>query len=811
MLQDFRFGVRMLIKQPGFTLIAVLTLALGIGAATSLFSVIYGVLISPYPYAKPGEIWVPGLQTAKSNQSMRPYLVSAYQEMAKLPVFADVMATSPGGVLMTGEFAPESFGGVRVTGNAFQFLGVPPILGRPIQPSDIRPTGEPELVAVLSFKRWQKLFGGDPNAIGKTLRLNDEIYTIIGVMPPRFGWWTSDGVWLPLGTNARDSQSAFPIVRLKPGVSATAAEQQLQALHEELVKATPTRFPNEKFTSKLTNYLNITVASGEMEKSLILLFGAVGFLLLIACANVANLQLAKATARTREMSIRLALGAGRGQLIRQLLVESVLVSLLGGLLGLLFAYGITQLIVALMPSNYVPNESRIEVNSLVLYFCLGVSIITGILFGLTPALQSSRQNLVESLKDESRGSSAAAGGRVRAVLVVFEVALAVVLLVSASLTIRSFVALQKIEMGFQPEGVMVAGLPLPPKRYATLEQRNRFAHDLLERVRNMPGVTAATIGNGGMPFGGPSSAFTIEGHSEGEARRIWMTLVAADHLRTMGIALRQGRMLTEQEINLGERVAVINEAALKFWPGGENPLGRRLKLTELAATNQPEPQRPPNASPDVTIVGIVGNALNDFQSNEAQPAVMVPYTLLAPTGRTLAIRAPGDPLLLLNSLRAQLREMDAEQPLSNPISMTEIIGFRTAQPRFTMMLFSLFASLGLALAMAGIYSVLSYLVSMRTRELGVRLSLGAQRSDIVGLIMRMGGKLVGLGVIIGTLGSFGVARLLGSQLNLFSVTSTDPVSFLGVIVLISIVAAAACFIPAWRATKVDPMIALRYE
>jgi putative ABC transport system permease protein len=391
------------------------------------------------------------------------------------------------------------------------------------------------------------------------------------------------------------------------------------------------------------------------------------------------------------------------------------------------------------------------------------------------------------------------------------VALAVVLLVSASLTIRSFMALQKIDMGFQPEGVMVAGLPLPPKRYVTFEQRNRFAHDLLERVKSMPGVTAATIGNGGLPFGGPSSAFTIEGQSEGEARRIWMTLVAADHLRTTGIALRQGRMLTEQEVNTGERVAVINEAALKFWPSGESPIGRRIKLNELASANQPEPKRPSNASPDVTIVGIVGNALNDFQSNEAQPAVMVPYTLLAPTGRTLAIRAPGDPLLLLNSLRAQVREMDAEQPLSNPISMTEIMGFRTAQPRFTMLLFSLFAGLGLALAMAGIYSVLSYLVSLRTRELGVRLSLGAQRSDILRLIMRMGAKLVGLGIIIGIFGSFGVARLLGSQLNLFSVTNTDPVSFLGVIVLISIVAAAACFIPAWRATKVDPMIALRYE
>src|SRR6266511_2337091 len=296
--QDLRFGVRMLLKRPGFTLVAALTLALGIGATTALFSVVYGVLISPYPYAKPEGIWTPGLRTAQSNQRMRPYRLNEYLEMARLPLFADVMATAPGRALLTGEYAPETLQANRVSGNAFNFLGVPPLLGRTIQPSDIRPDGEPEPVTVLSFRRWQKLFGGDPNAIGKTLRLNDQPHTIIGVMPPRFGWWTDNGLWLPLGTVSRDPQVVFPITRLKPGVSPVAAEQQL----------------------------------------------------------------AKATARTREMAIRLSMGARRGQIMRQLLTENVLVSLLGGLLGLLFAYWITQLMVALMPSFFVPNEARIEVN-----------------------------------------------------------------------------------------------------------------------------------------------------------------------------------------------------------------------------------------------------------------------------------------------------------------------------------------------------------------------------------------------------------------------------------------------------------------
>ena len=811
MFQDIRYGIRVMLKQKGFTAVAVLTLALGIGATTALFSVVYGVLISPYPYAKPDEIWTPGLRSVNSNQTMRPYLLSAYQEMAKLPAFSEVMATSPGSVLLTGEYAPEGFGGIQMSGNAFQFLGVQPLLGRTIQPSDIRDSGEPEAVTVLSFRRWQLLFGGDPNVLGKMLRLNDETYTIIGVMPPRFGWWTDNGVWLPMGVNARDSQTVFPITRLKQGVTAVAAQQQLHMLHLELQKATPNRFPNEEFNTTLTNYLDITVASGEMQRSLQLLFGAVAFLLLIACSNVANLQLAKATSRTREMSIRLALGVGRGQLVRQLLTESVMLALLGGLLGLLFAYGITRLMVTLMPSNFVPNESRIEVNILVLFFCVGVSLLTGILFGLAPALQSSRQNLVEALKDEGRGSTASAGGKTRASLVIVEVALAVVLLVSASLTIRSFIALQKVELGFQPEQVMAVGLPLPPKRYATMEQRNRFAHDLLERVKNIPGVIAATIGNGGLPFGGPQSVYAIDGQADSEVRRITMNAVAAGYLDTLGIPLRRGRMLTEHEINTADRVAVINEAAGKLWSSGEDPIGRRIRLNELEKPGRPDILTPANASPYVTIVGVVGNTRNDDLRTDTQPVVLIPYTLLAPPGRTLAIRAQSNPKMLVSALRAQVREMDSEQPLSTPLTLDEILGFRTAQPRFTMMLFSLFAALGLMLTLAGIYSVLSYLVSMRTREIGVRMALGARPADILQLIMRAGGRLVGVGIIIGVFFSVVTVRLLGSQLNLFQVTNTDPVSFLGVVLLLTVVAAFACFIPARRATKVDPMVALRYD
>jgi putative ABC transport system permease protein len=511
------------------------------------------------------------------------------------------------------------------------------------------------------------------------------------------------------------------------------------------------------------------------------------------------------------MAIRLSMGARRGQIVRQLLTENILISLLGGLLGLLFAYWITQLMVALMPSFFVPNESRIEVNRYVLFFCVAVSALTGILFGLAPAIQSSRPDLVTALKDDARASGASAGGRTRAALVVVEVALSVVLLVSAGLTIRSFIAMRQVDLGFRPERVMSIGLPLPPQRYATWEQRNRFARELLERVKGLPGVQAATIGNGGLPFGGAQSAFALDGQADAETRRILMNLVSADYLTALSIPLRQGRMLTELEINAAEPLAVINEAATKLWPAGENPIGRRLKLDALERPGSPDVLKPPNALPYVTIVGVIGDTRNDDIRSDPTPAVLVPYTLLAPAQRTLAVRAQGDPNSIVNALRAQAQEMDKDQPLNRPTSFDEILGFRTAQPRFIMALFSLFAALGLALAMAGIFSVLSYLVSMRTREIGVRMAMGAQPRDILYLIFRAGGKLVGVGLVVGILASLGVARLLGNQLELFRARTFDPVSFLGVALLLVLVAAAACFIPALRATKVDPVIALRQD
>jgi putative ABC transport system permease protein len=804
LVQDLGYAIRSFRRSPAFTVVALLSLTLGIGATTAIFSVIYGVLISPYPYAKPGEIWAPQVR-ALDGRGGHSYVPNEVKPMAELPAFSDVMATSVETVLMTGEHPPESFGGVLLTGNAFNFLGVRPVIGRTIQPSDVRADGSTEPVVVLSHKLWLRLFQGTPEALGQTLRLNDRPHTIVGVMPPRFGWYGNEGFWLPLSLTRQDVPWVNVIMRLAPGVSREAAEEQLRAFNQRLAQEKPAAFPKQGFMTALQNYLDITVASGEMRTSLQLLLGAVAFLLLIACANVANLQLARGTARAREMAVRMSIGADRRRLLRQLLTESVLLSLVGGLIGMIFAFAATSTIVGLMPEFYVPNESRVTINIPVMLFSLAVSVLTGILFGLVPALQTSRPDLTDALKASRSTGAGTQGRRTRDLLVVIEVALSVVLLVSAGLTVRTFLVLQHTDTGIRAEHVLLVGVPLPPRKYTTLEQRNLFTQELLERAARLPSVEAATVGMNG---GGPQTTYSILGQPSNDQRRLMMFLVGADYLRTFGVALRGGRMFDASEVLRGDRVALVNETAARLWPAGENPIGARVRLGILERI-QPPVLINGGRAPEVTIIGVVADTRNAGFREEPRPALMLPYSVVAPPQRILAVRTAGDPKLLLNPIRAQVREMDPDQPLGRSITLNELLGEEVVQPRFTMALFTAFAALGLTLAAAGIYSVLTFHVTRRTHELGVRMALGASRRSVLGLMLSMGGRLVLAGLAIGVPVSLASTRLLRSQL--FGVQPADPLSYAAVAVVLGLVALVACYIPARRAAAVNPMAALRQE
>jgi predicted permease len=786
-------------------LVALLSLTLGIGATSAIFSVIYGVIIAPYPYARPHEIWTP-MARAIDGRGGHGHSVDEFLRMAQMPAFSSVMATSFESVLLTGEFAPEAFGGTLLSGNAFNFLGVAPVVGRTIQPTDIRADGSPEPVTVLSYKMWLRLFQGDPGAVGKTLRLNNQPHTIVGVMPPRFGWYGSEGLWLPMGTDRREGRFVNPIVRLAPGVTKEVAQQQLQAFYQAAAKEKPATFPAQGFTTELRNYLDMTVASGDMRTSLYLLLGAVAFLLLIACANVANLQLARGTARAREMAVRASIGADRRRLLRQLLTESVLLSIAGGIAGVLFAMGATKAIVALMPEFYVPNESRVTMNVPVLLVSFALSVLTGIIFGLAPAMESSRPDVIDALKSGRGSGEAARGSRTRNLLVVAEVALAVVLLVSAGLMVRTFMALQNTDSGLAARDVLMVSVPLLAPKYPTIERRNLLAQDVLERVSGLPGVEAVTIG--GVPFGAVQSPMSIVGQTGGEQRRVGINPGTADYLRTFGIALRAGRMFDAGEVVRGDRVAVVNEAAARMWPAGENPIGSRVRLAALERAPQNVLVDAARV-PEVTVIGIMADTRNTGYRNTPAPVMVIPYTVVAPLQRMLAVRTAGDPLRLLNPIRAEVRRIDTDQPLGRPFTLDEVLQQEVVQPRFTMALFSLFAALGLTLAAAGIYSVLSFHVARRTQELGVRMALGAPRRHVLTLMLGMGGRLVLVGLALGMGISIAATRLLRSQL--FGVTPGDPIAYVTVALLLGAVALLACYVPARRAAGIDPIVALRQE
>jgi putative ABC transport system permease protein len=809
LFHDLRFGARMLFKNPGFTLIAVVTLALGIGANTAIFSVVNAVLLRALPYPEPGRL----VRFWESNPG-RGWLDFA----ASAPNFADwrkqqsvceqLAAYELNTFNFTGSGEPERVAGVRVTANFFSTLGVTPAHGRSFLPEEEQ-SGR-NRVAILSDGLWRRRFGAEENLLGRQIQMNGESYTVVGVMPPRFQLTPGMELWTPLTLDPavqpqranRSIHNLSVIGRLKPDVSLAQAQAAMDTFARQLEQQYPAS--NTGWGVRMSTFYDWIVPE-QIRRSMLTLFAAVGFVLLISCANVANLLLARASARQREMAIRAALGASRWRVMRQLLSESVLLSTLGGLVGLLLAFWCTNLIKA-STSLDIPrlDETRLDVKALGFTFLIALG--AGLIFGLAPAWQASKLALNETLKEGGRSGGGGQRQRLRGALVIAEVALALVLLVGAGLMIRSFAHLQNVPLGFAPENVLTMRLTLPTAKYGQGAPRVNFFDQLLQRLRAVPGVIDASAVTELPLAGGGAWAeeVTLEGRAatpDGTQRSAGVNAVPPRYFHTMGIPLLTGRDFTEQDRGafwLGETTLtwIVNETfARRYWPN-ENPLGKRFRIGD-------------NRNPFGTVIGVAGDVRSLSLEQEARPAFYVSHGHYSLPALTVVVRTSAQPEALTAALRAQVYALDHDLPVYNIRPMEQIVSNAAGQPRFQTLLMGLFGAVALLLAAIGIYGVMAYTVTQRMREIGMRMALGAQARDVRALVAGQGLKLALTGVALGLAAAFALTRLMKSLL--YAVSPTDPLTFGVIALLLLSVALLACWIPARRATKVDPLIALRNE
>jgi putative ABC transport system permease protein len=798
LLQDLRYGLRVLTKNPGFTLVAVLTLALGIGANSAIFSIVNTVLLRPLPYVDPERIVLVWHNNRVSNVERDFVSYQNFQDFHKQNQSFERMAAATAvwsSVLMTDE-GPERVSAQYASASLFPLLGVPPMRGRAFLETEDQP-GQPRVV-VLSHRLWQSRFASDPDVIGKTLTLDNVSATVVGVMPPGFRFLHEVDLWVPLAQNliinrGRAVRIVTPFGRLRPGVSLDQARTEMATLARQLEQQYPDS--NTGLSATVVS-LNEQIA-GKIRPALLLLLGVVGFVLLIACANVANLMMTRAAARQKEIAVRVALGAGRARLVRQLLTESVALSAVGGAVGLLLAvWGMD--VVRKFGQARVPRVDELTIDGWVLVFTLGLSLLTGILFGLVPALQLSKTNLHESLKEGGRGTLGAGRSRMRSSLVVAEIALALVLLTGAGLMLKSFARVLDVDPGFNADKVLTVQIGLPPS-YSQPAQRLTFYQQLFARLEALPGVEAAG-GTTRLPLReGVSTKLEVEGHpvAAGERPEVEFRRASVNYFRAMGIPLRQGRTFAEQDGPDAQPVVVINEeAARRIWPG-EEPVGKRVRF--LGTTQEPWS----------TVIGVIGNIKHFGLDTEARPEVYITFAQGPPVTPLLAIRTSVDPSSVIAAIRRELRSLEPRLVMYNFAPMTELVTESLTERRFNTLLIGLFAVLALVLAAVGVYGVMSYLVRQRTHEIGIRMALGAERREVLKLVMGQGLMLALVGVAIGLGAAFALTRLMSSLL--FGVSATDFVTFGGISLLLMVVSLLACYVPARRATKVDPMVALRYE
>jgi putative ABC transport system permease protein len=805
LLHDLRYAFRLMAKSPAFTAIAVLTLALGIGANTAIFTVVNAVLLRPLGFRDPSRLVI------VAEKSPFPTISTSYQNYVdwrdQSRSFESMEATRATGLSLTGAGEPELLTARMASAGVFPLLGVDAALGRTFLPEEDKAGSAP--VALLSYGLWQRRFGGSREIIGKSINLDSRPHTVVGVLPSGFQLLQPADVFVPFipwAVTLPDDRNWHPgiiaLARLKPGVSREQARAEMIGITKRLEQQYPDY--NTGTSVDIVGLQEQLVQN--VRPALILLLGAVSLVLLIACVNVANLLLARAASRGREVAIRTALGAGRARMLRQLLTESVLLSLGGGALGIFLAWALLRPLLKISAGS-VPQGVPIELDHSVLAFSFGISLLTGLLFGIVPALRTAKLDLRETLNESSRGSTSGPGHhRLRGALVASEIALAVLLLVGSGLLLRSFSRLQDVPPGFQADHLLVADIPLSQTAYAKPEQRYEFFDRLVERAKALPGVRSAGAASF-LPVSGGGSIihFNITGHppkTPHDYVAAGYRTVTPNYLETLGVPLLQGRLLTAADNEKAPAVVVINASMAKTYFPGENPLGKRL---QLGAT-------PDKDVPTMEIVGVVGDVRPGL-GVDPQTEMYLPYRqadLVLPVFQlSVVLRTASDPQLQTAALRSALAEVDPNQPLVRVRTMEENMAATVAQPRFRTWLIGIFAALALILAAVGVYGVMSYTVTQRTNEMGIRVTLGAQPEDVFRIVVGEGLRLAFAGVGVGILAALALTRLL--QSFLFGVSAYDPITFGGVALILTFVAVAASFFPARRATLVDPMVALRYE
>jgi len=804
LVQDLRFAFRQFRKSPGFALTAILSLMLGIGATTAIFSVVYGVLLDPYPY-KNNDRMVHVQLNDKSGRG--PLLLvngTGYNDLRNISSLDDVFLARHNQENLTGDQIPVSVNVGLYSPNLFEYMGVPPVLGREFARADAAGGSAPPLV-VLSYIFWQRQFGGSRDVLGKNIELDHQLYTVIGVVPPRFTWGDSD-VYIPALPTADPNEYWLAFVRLKPGTKFPVAEAQFQALVDQFAKQNKS-YPQERKVKIVT--LNEQIL-GQFAGTLALLFGAVLALLIIGCANVSILLLARGTARQHELAVRVSVGAGRQRLIRQLLTESVLLSVTGAALGVLAAYKGVAALATFLPYYSFPHEAAIHVNAMVLVFSAAVALLTGILFGVSPAWQLSRPQLGHLIQASSAKHTGSAYNRhTHRLLIAGQVALTLVLLAAAGAATKAFAARIHTPLGFEPDHVISIDVGFPKGANPTWQARLNANEEVRKALTEAPGVDIASVSTTWFPgLGGFTAKIEVQGKPSLTDAQAMLCLVSPQEFLTLRIPLVAGRVYDEAETMRAAHLAVVNQAFVKQFMGEDDPIGQSVRSPLLKVE---QPSLLLAGSPDewLQVIGVVGDARNDGLDHPVKPAIFLPYSFVLPTDESLLVRATGNPDVVLRSIKERLRQLNPEMVVGNTHTVLwwlETQGW--GRERFIATLFSLFAVLALALAATGLYSVVSFAVTQRTQEVGIRMALGAPRTSIIRLVLASTGTMLGFGVVIGLGLSVALNGVVASWVN---GSSRDPLTLLASALLLLLVAVAACVVPAWRAATIDPMRALRTE